>query len=76
MTEVKQFQFQKGEHVFSYFYDDAIAFVNDLVDVANSDESTLQLTDVLAVVRGVSIYEKTKPRLPGSKIMMNNREAE
>jgi hypothetical protein len=76
MKEVKQFQFQKGEHIFSYFYDDARAVINDLVDVADSDESTLELTDVLAVVRGVSIYEKLKPRLLGSKIMMDNQEAE
>lgn len=76
MKEVKQFQFQKGEHVFSYLYDDTMAFVDDLVDVANSEKSVLDLLDVEIVVRGVCAYEKSKSRIPGSKIMINNKEAE
>ena len=76
MKEVKQFQFKKGDHIFSYLYDDTKEFVNALVDVADSEKSVLELLDVETVLSGVCIFEKSRSRILGSKIMIDIKETE
>ncbi len=54
---MNRFDFQKGKHVFSFDYENVRELINHLVDVADSDESNIDLMDVFALVRLISGQE-------------------
>jgi len=51
MQGLKRFDFTKGQHHFSFYYDDVKELINHLVDVADSDGCNLDLMDIFSLVR-------------------------
>ena len=49
--ETKRFDFQKGEHKFSFIYDDTKKLINHLVDIADTSDCALDLMDIFSLVR-------------------------
>lgn len=57
---MNRFDFQKGKHVFSFYYDDVRELINHLVDIADSDGCNIDLMDVFALVRLISGHQTKK----------------
>jgi hypothetical protein len=57
--KLKRFDFSKGKHQFSFYYDDVKELINYLVDIADSDDCSLDLMDIFSLVRNLA-HDGTK----------------
>jgi hypothetical protein len=59
MPALKRFDFTKGKHHFSFYYDDVKELINHLVDIADSEDCNLDLMDIFSLVRQLA-HDGTK----------------
>lgn len=57
--DLKRFDFNKGKHQFSFYYDDVKELINYLVDIADKDDCNLDLMDIFSLVRNLA-HDGTK----------------
>ena len=64
MSDLKRFDFSKGTHQFSFYYDDVKELINHLVDIADSEQCNLDLMDIFSLVRRLAQDTTTVPEVP------------
>lgn len=55
---LKRFDFKKGAHDYSYYYDDVKELINMLVDQAEAPEINFDVMDVFTLVRNLALKSK------------------
>lgn len=56
---MNKFEFRKGYHEYSFYYDDVKELINHIVDIADSDDCHIDLMDVFVIVKVLAVYKNT-----------------